>query len=85
MDELEGMQESESVLNMKLFLREIIEKATIPTTNRLLPNYPNPFNPETRIPFQLSKDADVVIRVYDVSGRLVRKLDLGSADSAHRK
>jgi len=42
-----------------------------------LQNYPNPFNPETWIPFQLSKDSSVVIRIYDLRGRLVRKLDLG--------
>jgi hypothetical protein len=43
----------------------------------LLPNFPNPFNPETWIPFQLAEDADVVIRIYDIDGRLVRELDVG--------
>ena len=40
-------------------------------------NYPNPFNPETWIPYQLREDADVVIRIYAVSGRIVRTLKLG--------
>jgi flagellar hook assembly protein FlgD len=40
-------------------------------------NVPNPFNPETWIPFKLAKAADVKIEIYDVSGRLVRRLDLG--------
>jgi len=44
----------------------------------LLQNFPNPFNPETWIPYRLAKDADVNIRIYDVSGRLVRNLELGS-------
>ena len=44
---------------------------------KLLPNYPNPFNPETWIPYQLSEAADVRIRIYDVAGHLVRELDLG--------
>ena len=43
----------------------------------LLANYPNPFNPETWIPYQLAKPADVNISIYGVDGTLVRKLDLG--------
>ena len=44
---------------------------------KLLPNYPNPFNPETWIPYQLSESAHVWIRIYDVAGHLVQELDLG--------
>ena len=40
-------------------------------------NYPNPCNPETWIPFALSRDVHVAIRIYDLSGGLVRTLDLG--------
>ena len=40
-------------------------------------NYPNPFNPETWIPYQLTDDADVTIRIYDAGGSIVRTLDLG--------
>jgi len=43
----------------------------------LMPNYPNPFNPETWIPFKLSMDTDVTIEIYDVAGHLVRRLQLG--------
>ncbi len=43
----------------------------------LFPNYPNPFNPETWIPYQLSKPALVTLTIYDVHGVVVRKLDLG--------
>jgi hypothetical protein len=43
----------------------------------LYPNYPDPFNPETWIPYQLAAEAEVVIRVYDINGQLVRTLDLG--------
>ena len=45
--------------------------------NALLANYPNPFNPETWIPYQLSAAADVWISIYSVNGHLVRRLDLG--------
>jgi len=48
-----------------------------PMRNELLQNYPNPFNPDTWIPFNLAKGGDVVIRIYDVAGRLIRELDLG--------
>ena len=43
----------------------------------LLPNYPNPFNPETWIPYRLGKDAEVMLTIYDASGDVVRQFDLG--------
>jgi hypothetical protein len=43
----------------------------------LLPNYPNPFNPETWIPYQLSDATRVQITIYDVHGRIVRILEVG--------
>ena len=43
----------------------------------LLANYPNPFNPETWIPYQLSESANVTVSIYAVNGVLVRRLDLG--------
>ncbi len=45
--------------------------------NTLLANYPNPFNPETWIPYQLSESADVSVSIYSVNGHLVRRLELG--------
>ena len=49
----------------------------IPEETALLPNYPNPFNPETWIPYQLSESAEVTLRIYSVNGVLVRTLALG--------
>ena len=54
-----------------------LEIAPHPETTRLLQNYPNPFNPETWIPYQLSAAAEVSITIYNVTGNVVRKLDLG--------
>ena len=48
-----------------------------PNTTALHANYPNPFNPETWIPYQLQKAADVQISIYDQRGVLVRQLSLG--------
>ena len=49
----------------------------LPEETRLLANYPNPFNPETWIPYQLAKGSDVEIFIYDARGVLVRHLALG--------
>ena len=49
----------------------------IPAETLLLANYPNPFNPETWIPYHLANDTDVQIAIYDINGALVRRLDLG--------
>ena len=49
----------------------------ISVENTLLANYPNPFNPETWIPYQLSASADVSVSIYAVDGLLVRRLELG--------
>ncbi len=56
---------------------EALLTSSYPTQTALLPNYPNPFNPETWIPYQLSKPADVSISIYAADGRLVRTLNLG--------
>ena len=49
----------------------------IPEETALLPNYPNPFNPETWIPYQLSEPAEVTLAIYTVNGTKVRTLALG--------
>ena len=49
----------------------------IPEKSRLLPNYPNPFNPETWIPYQLADPADVTVAIYTPDGKIVRRLALG--------
>ena len=58
-------------------LERLLATLAIPTETRLLANYPNPFNPETWIPYQLSKSAKVTLHIYSVDGILVRTLALG--------
>ena len=59
-----------------LFLEQLLA-ALIPKETLLLSNYPNPFNPETWIPYHLAKDADVTLTIYAVNGQVVRTLTLG--------
>ena len=62
---------SDYVLVMPLHL-------SLPKQSALLPNYPNPFNPETWLPYQLAEDANVTISIYNLNGQLVRTLLLGN-------
>ena len=52
-------------------------KVLTPEKTILLSNYPNPFNPETWIPYQLSKPAEVTVTIHAADGKLVRTLTLG--------
>ena len=54
-----------------------LESRLFPGETRLLPNYPNPFNPETWLPYQLAEAGKVTIEIYDPRGHLVRTLNVG--------
>ena len=58
------------------FLKQLLA-ALLPQETALLANYPNPFNPETWIPYQLSKPANVTLHIYAANGQIVRTLTLG--------
>ena len=58
------------------FLQRLLAALT-PKATALLPNYPNPFNPETWLPYQLATSADVTLTIYAANGAVVRVLDLG--------
>ena len=60
------------------YLSEIWQELSkVPSETMLLSNYPNPFNPETWIPYHLAESAHVVLTIYTVDGKIVRRLDLG--------
>ena len=59
-----------------LFLEQLLAALT-PKKTVLLANYPNPFNPETWIPYQLATPADVTVTIYAVDGTVIRTLALG--------
>ena len=57
-------------------LQQLLTMLT-PKETALLPNYPNPFNPETWIPYQLAVPTEVTLTIYTIDGTVVRKLALG--------
>ena len=64
-----------------IFLEQLLAALT-PKETTLLANFPNPFNPETWIPYRLAKDAFVTLTIYNGSGRVVRTLDVGHRTAA---
>ncbi len=64
------------------FLEGLLAALT-PKETMLLPNYPNPFNPETWIPYHLARKAEVAITIHDTKGTLVRQLALGNQTAGH--
>ena len=60
------------IANLERLLARFVPENTV-----LLHNYPNPFNPETWIPYQLAKPSEVTLHIYAVNGALVRTLALG--------
>ena len=57
-------------------LQQLLASLT-PTETELLANYPNPFNPETWIPYRLAADAYVALTIYNLNGQRVRTIDVG--------
>ena len=72
---------AEEVLTSRISLPDL-ELYEIPSETELLANYPNPFNPETWIPYRLAKAAEVTLDIYDTNGSLVRTIDIGFKPAA---
>ena len=58
-------------------LENLLASLVVPQETALHPNYPNPFNPETWIPYQLAAPSEVTLTIYDMSGGVVRRLEVG--------
>ncbi len=80
-----GTTDTSRVIPVKLKLQsaEIFSGTLIPEESALLQNYPNAFNPDTWIPFQLSETANVILRIYGVTGTLVRTIELGQREPGY--
>ncbi len=77
LDLSKGLSLTDEILQRGIHMLESLLATFSPKETVLLPNYPNPFNPETWIPYHLANDSEVAITIYDVNGMLVRQLNLG--------
>ena len=75
--EAEQLNLTDSTSQKGILFLEYLLASLIPKKTALLPNYPNPCNPETWIPYQLAQSADITISIYSVDGTVVRTLNLG--------
>ena len=71
--------------NFQSVLSSGSNSSSVPNEFSLHQNYPNPFNPSTTIEYDLPTSGEVVIIIYDVSGREVRRLDEGSKPAGNHK
>jgi len=72
--------DSEGTRWPRLVLLSVAESLR-PDLTRVFPSYPNPFNPETWIPYQLSEASDVTVHIYDFHGTMVREIALGRQEA----
>ena len=83
LDLLLAMQDrSPSTLRRLAYLQQLLAAAR-PVQTRLLANYPNPFNPETWIPYELATDTEVEITIYNTQGVVIRTLPLGHQSAGY--
>ena len=69
--------EAQQYLLRQFSALETAEASRLPAKTVVEHNYPNPFNPETWISYQLAESSEVTVSIYSVDGRLVRRLALG--------
>ena len=72
-----ALQVRDPIMKRGFAVLEQLLVSLTPTETELLANYPNPFNPETWIPYRLAEDAFVTLTIYDGRGRVVRALQVG--------
>ena len=72
-----ALQVRDPIMKRGFAVLEQLLVSLTPRETKLLANYPNPFNPETWIPYRLAEDAFVTLAIYDLSGQPVRTLDVG--------
>ena len=73
---------SPDTLRILTYLHQLIVMAR-PEKTQLLANYPNPFNPETWIPYELATDTEVRITIYNTHGVVIRTLELGHQSAGY--
>ena len=73
---------SPAALRTLIYLQQLIVTAR-PEKTQLLANYPNPFNPETWIPYELATDTNVKVTIYNTQGVVIRTLQLGHQSAGY--
>ena len=73
---------SPAAMRTLVYLQQLLVTAR-PEKTQLLANYPNPFNPETWIPYELATDTDVRITIYNTQGVVIRSLQLGHQSAGY--
>ena len=73
---IETGDRSPAAMRTLVYLQQLIATAR-PEKTQLFANYPNPFNPETWIPYELATDTTVKITIYNTQGVVIRTLTLG--------
>ena len=81
--EARGLEDGDANLQRGIRFLEGLLASLTPKETTLLPNYPNPFNPETWIPYRLAREAEVAITIYDTKGTPVRRLALGNQEAGY--
>ena len=76
-DEAKQLTNKDETFLRGIGVLEELLASLLPKRTALLANYPNPFNPETWIPYQLGKATDVTIVIHAMNGSLIRRLSLG--------
>ena len=72
-----SLEGKDPIMKRGIMVLEQLLVALTPKETELLANYPNPFNPETWIPYRLAEDVVVTLTIYDTVGQVVRTLNVG--------
>ena len=73
---------SPAALRTLVYMQQLLATAR-PEKTQLFANYPNPFNPETWIPYELATDTDVRITIYNTQGVVIRTLQFGHQSAGY--
>ena len=73
---------SPSAMRVLVYLQQLLVTAR-PEKTQLLANYPNPFNPETWIPYELATDTNVRLTIYNTQGVVIRSLQFGHQSAGY--
>ena len=73
---------SPAAMRVLVYLQQLLVTAR-PEKTQLLANYPNPFNPETWIPYELATDTDVRLTIYNTQGVVIRTLQFGHQSAGY--